>query len=1294
MTKDTKPIDKAKKIGLEILESFSPLKEELSWVISSSVVINLLALATPLVMLQVFDRIIAKGSMDTLALIMFGATIAVALEALLRIVRSHLSAWIAARFEHKAMINTVSRMLGMPLHQFELSGTGAHNDHIKAIQSLKSFYSGQTFQHMLDIPFTLLYILVMAFISPWIALLVIVGYAGFTYFVWKTGFNHSKLVKDRSMSDLRRTNFLAETLGNIHTLKSMSMEALMLRRYERLQETSAHVMQKLTYALDIAQGIGSVFSPLLSALVITLGAFLVIAGKMTTGELAAVILLSGRSLAPIQRLGGIWARHQQEEVMRNDLAKLISLPELPKDKEFSKESAVSGSIELKNVSYQFPGVNEPLFKNISLTINQGECIFINGANGTGRTTLLQLMSGLITPTEGEVIIGGHNLKNSGTDFLKKSVAYLPQRTQLFEGTLIENISVFDHHLADSALEKAQTLQIGSFVSKLPRGWDSQVGDGASESMPPGFRQRIAIVRALANNPQIILFDDATASIDSEGEKFVLEYLNSIKGKVTLILVTQRPSLQKMADRIVTLKEGALLEGLHDVSSANSRQSAANDEIGSEVVNHASGNVPSNFSWERTHRAVVANFNKPNHLATAFPVLLREMGIRRSSRDVTETLPYFTDSLTITGYENAMAQLGYKAFNTDCSLGSLDSRMLPCLFITVDGDAFTVIERRGDTLLISDNAITEPHKETNLRMFGRAYFFIKQTAKPTAQQASWVKKALIRFRPLIVQAGVSSMVSGVVMVIGSLFMMAVYNSVIPSGSLKILFYLSFGVLLSLGVGWLLMRHRASILAYISGRIEYLFGTTVLQHILSLSPSLTERSAVSAQMARLSAFEAIRDLFTGPIAATVLESPATLIVLIALGIINPPSLIVFLIVLIIYGLLYWLMAPYVTKSVLEVSQTSTKRNEFLVEMISKMRTIRESGGVHTWLERYRKVSSEATMASYKAERLSQTLVGLSYFVMMFAGLMIVTITVPMTLTQALGPGALIASMFLMWRILGPVQTLFTNLTRIERVKTAVKQLENLMQIKGERLETAASPISRGLKGKVQFSRVSFRYSLNVDPALVGVDFNINPGEVIAVTGPNGGGKSTLLKLIMGMYQPQAGSILIDGVDIRQLDPIELRRLVGYAPQDTQFFRATLSQNLRLARPDATDEELTEALRKAGALEQVLDLPKGLEYRIGDNASEQLPASLRQKLTLARAYLTDAPIMLFDEPGAGLDALGDRKFMEALENFRGKTTVFFISHRPSHIKLADTVIVLEQGYVRAAGKPQDLFKTPSAA
>ena len=184
-----------------------------------------------------------------------------------------------------------------------------------------------------------------------------------------------------------------------------------------------------------------------------------------------------------------------------------------------------------------------------------------------------------------------------------------------------------------------------------------------------------------------------------------------------------------------------------------------------------------------------------------------------------------------------------------------------------------------------------------------------------------------------------------------------------------------------------------------------------------------------------------------------------------------------------------------------------------------------------------------------------------------------------------------------------------------------------------------------------------------------------------------------MILGMYQPQAGSILIDNVDIRQLDPMALRRIIGYAPQDTQLFRATIAQNLRLAKPDASDNEVWQALDMAGALEQILELPKGLEYRVGDNTNE-LPSSLKQKLSLARAYLTRAPVMLFDEPGTGLDDMGDKKFMETLQLLKGRTTVIFISHRPSHIRLADTLLVFDKGYLRAAGPPNELLKQPTAA
>jgi ATP-binding cassette subfamily B protein len=381
------------------------------------------------------------------------------------------------------------------------------------------------------------------------------------------------------------------------------------------------------------------------------------------------------------------------------------------------------------------------------------------------------------------------------------------------------------------------------------------------------------------------------------------------------------------------------------------------------------------------------------------------------------------------------------------------------------------------------------------------------------------------------------------------------------------------------------------------------------------------------------------------------------------------------------------------VVAVSRSVTKRNEFIVEMIGKMRIIRECGAQQVWLERFREISANATMAAYKAEQLSSLLVAISYFVMMLAALLIVSATVPAVIMQTVSAGALIASMLLMWRVLSPVQTIFTNMTRIERVRSAIRQIDGLMKIQGERQDTATSLVARGLEGAIEFARVSFRYSMNVDPALIGVEFRVAPGELIAISGPNGGGKSTLLKLILGMYQPQAGSILIDNVDLRQLDPIELRRSIAYAPQDIQLFRATIAQNLRLARPDASDDEVYQALDMAGALEQILALPNGLEYRVGDNTNE-LPSSLKQKLSLARAYLTRAPIMLFDEPGAGLDDYGDQKFMETLKALKGKATVLFISHRPSHIRLADTLLVMDKGYLRAAGPPDVLLKQAAAS
>lgn len=1307
--------NKKEKDSVDQLSAFS---QERNNIVVASVLINILALAFPLLMLQLYDRILSQRSMDTLIVFCVAVGTAVALEALIRIFRSYTTAWISARFEHQGYVALTNRLLAEPINEFERKGTGAILEEYKSISTLRYHYSGQTFQQLMDLPFTALYVLIIFFISPLIGAMLLAGYSVFVFITWRNGREYPAIIKEQKEMDLRRGNLLTEILKNVHTMKSMTMESLMLRRYERLQESCAILMSRVTYALEMSAGVGAVFAPLMTVVVVALGSWLVITNHLSNGELAACIMLGLRALSPLQRLGGMWSKHQQDQILREKLNVVLDKPALPpheKEIDLNEPTDVhydlqASSLNLSNVSFQFPGVQKCTFDGLSLDIQPGECIAIGGQSGSGRSALLQLMAGILAPSKGEVTLNGKNLTEISIEDLSQQIAYLPQKTALFEGSLLDNVTVFDSSRIDRAMEVAKDLGLTDFVSRMPRGWDSIVGDMAADSMPPGFRQRVAIVRALSSNPSVILFDDSSASMDSEGDAMLLKYVESIRGKVTIVLVSERPSFVRLANRTLYLHDGNLIDNLSSsVSALNAPAHLA--LTGSGTVQNAS--LPDDYSalpageffangkvmnapgarWTHMGETINTNFKQLTDFSECLALLLRVINSPYSARDVAEALPYYAPSLDLTGIQNAMATLGYQVSDVHCLLSEVDQRAFPCLFVPVEGPAFVVLGRIGQQLRVGDSTDGQPRLVSNLALPGVAYFF-QQSKKKVAKKKSWVSQTLYRFFGLIGQGSIASLISGVILMASSLFLMAAYSVVIPSGAKETLFYLTIGAVTAVILSYYFVRQRADILSFISGRIEFLFGTAVLQHVLALPPSFSERASVGAQTARLQIFQGIRDAFTGPLASTLLELPATLVLLIGLSLINPIALVLFIIMVTVYALLFFVFLKRTNERVSDLGRSSEKRTEFLIEMIAKMRNVRESGAQYMWLERMREVSANAAMCSFQAERLSSMLVGISYFVMMLAALGIVGFTTPAVFDQTLSSGALIASLLLMWRVLTPLQTLFTNMTRIERIRSAARQIDSLMQIQTERPEEmSASPVSRNLDGRIEFARVSFRYSMHTDPALIGVEFRVQAGDSVAITGANGSGKSTLLKLLMGMYVPQAGSILIDGVDIRQLDPLELRRLIGYAPQDTQFFRATIAQNLRLARPDATDDDIYQVLDMAGALSAVMALPNDINYRFGDNTNE-LPSTLKQKLLLARTYITRAPIMIFDEPGSGLDAEGDHKFVETLKSLKGKTTVLFISHRPSHIRLADTLFVFDKGYLRAAGPPNELLKQPVSA
>lgn len=701
------------------------------------------------------------------------------------------------------------------------------------------------------------------------------------------------------------------------------------------------------------------------------------------------------------------------------------------------------------------------------------------------------------------------------------------------------------------------------------------------------------------------------------------------------------------------------------------------------------------------RDPLAGLKDKTDLSNCLLPLLQALGWRGDLRHVAEAVPHFIDAIDITSFRNVLANLNYESRPVSIAIKDVDPRLMPCLFLPKDGDAVVLLGLENDGHVRAyDGGSDETVRLPMSREKGTVYFFSRVEEEeliPAAQKLGWFRAVAERFRGLVYQILGITLILNVLALATPLFVTAVYDKVVATGSLSTLAYFGVGVGIAIACDGVLRMIRTRILSFVGARLDNIVGNAVLRRILFLPPAFTERATVGAQVARIKDFETVRDFFTGPMALTFFELPFTLIFVVAIGFQGGPLALVPLIMMALFALLGFVVQPLIRNSVAKAARGSSRRQELLVETLGTMRAVKYCGAEATWIERYRQASAKGALHSFYTSQYSSLVQTASGMLMTASGLATVVFGVFRVLNGNMTVGELVGSMILVWRVLAPLQIVFVSMTRLTQVRSSINQINALMNLKPEREPNRLVHPIRRLKGHVAFSRVSIRYSPEADPALVGVSFEVEPGEVVVIVGGNGSGKSTALKLLAGMYQPQAGSIRVDNQDIRQLDTIELRHAIAYVPQTFQFFYGTISQNMRLAHPVATNEDLRWAAREAGVLEDVDALAqgsgkwqrKGFEVRIGDAGAAQMPTSLLQRLNLARGYLKRAPIMLFDEPGNGLDFAGDQAFMERVTRMKGRTTVFIVTHRPSHLKLADKIIWLEAGAVRAAGPAADVRK-----
>lgn len=290
-----------------------------------------------------------------------------------------------------------------------------------------------------------------------------------------------------------------------------------------------------------------------------------------------------------------------------------------------------------------------------------------------------------------------------------------------------------------------------------------------------------------------------------------------------------------------------------------------------------------------------------------------------------------------------------------------------------------------------------------------------------------------------------------------------------------------------------------------------------------------------------------------------------------------------------------------------------------------------------------------------------------------------------------GALVATMILVWRVLTPFYSLCTMIPRLEQLRNSIVQVNDLMELDTEAEEAKSYSRLARIRGNIVFNNVTFRPLEDSDAVFSGLGFEAHPGDLVAVTGSNGTGKAGLLKMIKAMHQPDEGAVYIDGFDIRQLDSTELRRQISYVPRVPSFFHGSVIENMRFANALATEEDVKSALDLADALDDVLKMPEGLNTIIGSYGNDRLTSSLAVRLSLARAYLHPASIMLIDElPNALYAGRAGKNLKDYLVRAKGKRTVIMVTYREDYMHLADTIVWLRSNMKPMVGPRDELIKT----
>ncbi|ACA18197.1 type I secretion system ATPase [Methylobacterium sp. 4-46] len=538
-------------------------RQPLLTVLVASFFIQVCALITPIFFQITIDKVLTHRGYSTLTLVAVGLVVLGLFHVVLQYLRSYILTHTTSRIDVELGARLFEHLMRLPLGYFETRPAGQTVARVRELETIRSFLTGQALTSAIDIPFTLLFIVILYFYSPLLALIVTLSIPCYVLVAVVL----RPILREQTLERFNRSalssQFLIESVVGIHTVKALAVEPTLRTQWE--ERLAAYV--KTSFVAGVVASIGQnaiqYINKVTTALVLFFGAYAVMNGDLTVGSLIAFNMIMGQVTAPILRLSQLWQDFQQVKVSIDRLGDVLNCPPETRSMGQAHLPPAKGQITVRNVVFRYqPGTPEVL-RDVSIEIPAGQVLGIVGPSGSGKSTFTKLLQRLYVPEKGQVLIDGIDIAQVDPAWLRRQIGVVLQENLLFNKTVFENIA-----LANPGLSRAQVIQVArlagadEFINRLPLGYDTPIEERGA-NLSGGQRQRLAIARALATNPRILILDEATSALDYESERIIQENMRHIVRGRTVVIIAHRLAAVRGCDRIIALQDGRIVEdGTH------------------------------------------------------------------------------------------------------------------------------------------------------------------------------------------------------------------------------------------------------------------------------------------------------------------------------------------------------------------------------------------------------------------------------------------------------------------------------------------------------------------------------------------------------------------------------------------------------------------------------------------------------------------------------------------------------------------------------------------------------------